>query len=147
MMTAPSVRPTRPRPEPAPSLDLQALTAAARAYLDGGLSIIPVNARKKPAITEWGSYQKKQATREQVKRWELLYLLAGFAVVCGKVSGGLTIIDFDVDGFYECWAALVGELAQALPTQRTGDGGVTRDFGTLAGRPWAAARRFWPWPW
>lgn len=106
------------RLEPAPSLDRGALIAAGLYYHGGGLSIIPVNAEKKPAISGWKTYQKKQSTREQVKRWELLYLLAGFAVVCGEVSGGLTIIDFDVPGFYERWAALVGELAQTLPTQR-----------------------------
>ena len=119
----PTIKPTRPQPEPAPSLAREALTAAARVYLDGGLSIIPVNAKKKPAITEWGPYQKKQATREQVERWARFHSLAGFAAVCGEVSGGLTIIDFDVPGFYEKWAALAGELAQTLPTQRTGGGG------------------------
>jgi hypothetical protein len=123
------MNPTQPpqelkdQPKPAPSLDRSALIAAGLYYHDGGLSIIPVNAEKKPAIPGWKPYQKKQATREQVKRWELLYLLAGFAVVCGEVSGGLTIIDFDVPGFYEKWAALVGELAQTLPTQRTGGDG------------------------
>ncbi len=122
------IKPTRPQPEAPPSLDRGALIAAGLDYHDGGLSIIPVNAKKKPAITGWKPYQKKQATREQVKRWELLYLLAGFAVVCGGVSGGLTILDFDVAGFYERWAALAGELAQTLPTQRTGGGGYQVAF-------------------
>ncbi len=117
------IKPTRPQPEPATCLDREALTAAGLAYLDGGLSIIPVNARKKPAIPEWTPFQEKQATREQVIWWAAKNLVAGFAVVCGEISGGLTIIDFDVPGFYESWSTLLGELAQALPTQRTGSGG------------------------
>jgi hypothetical protein len=117
------IEPTRPQPEPAPSLDREALNAAALAYLDGRLSIIPVDARKKPALKEWAPFQKKPATREQVKEWGRKNSVAGFAVVCGEVSGGLTILDFDVPGFYERWAVLAEELALILPTQRTGGGG------------------------
>jgi hypothetical protein len=119
-------RPTQP--EPTIYLDREALITAALAYLDGGLSIIPVNARKKPALKEWTPFQVKPATREEVKEWGRKNFVAGFAVVCGEVSGGLTIIDFDVDGFYERWAALVGELAQALPAQRTGGDGYQVGF-------------------
>lgn len=119
----PTITLSRPQHEPPPSLDRGALTAAGLAYLDGGLSIIPVGSRKKPAIPEWAPFQEKQATREQVKGWGKKNFVVGFAVVCGAVSGGLTILDFDVAGFYERWAALAGELAQILPTQRTGGGG------------------------
>jgi hypothetical protein len=111
------------RPEPAPSPGQQALTAAALAYLAGGLSVIPVSGRKKPALKEWKPYQLERSTPEQIKMWGDQVVVAGFAVVCGEVSGGLTIINFDVPGFYEKWAALVGELAQTLPTQRTGGDG------------------------
>lgn len=119
---------TAHHPEAPTSLDRGALIAAGLDYHDGGLSIIPVNAKKKPAITGWKPYQKKQATREQVKRWARQHQVAGFAAVCGEVSGGLTILDFDVAGFYERWAALAGELAQTLPTQRTGGGGYQVGF-------------------
>lgn len=43
-------------------------------------------------------------------------------MVCGKISGGLTILDFDEPGFYEKWRGKAGELAQVLPTQQTGSG-------------------------
>ena len=55
-------------------------------------------------------------------------VVAGFAAVCGEVSGGLTIIDFDVPGFFESWSGLAGELAQKLPMQRTGSGGYQVGF-------------------
>jgi hypothetical protein len=123
MRRRPTIRPRRLRPEPAPSLDREALTAAALAYLNGGLSIIPVNARKKPAVKEWKPFQSERASPDQIKMWGDQEVVAGFAVVCGEVSGGLTILDFDVSGFYERWAVLAGELALVLPTQRTGGGG------------------------
>jgi hypothetical protein len=43
-------------------------------------------------------------------------------MLCGKISGNLTILDFDEPGFYERWKAEVGESAQILPTQQTGSG-------------------------
>jgi hypothetical protein len=43
-------------------------------------------------------------------------------MVCGEISGGLTIMDFDEPGFYERWRVEVGDLAQTLPTQQTGSG-------------------------
>lgn len=126
----PTIKTIRAKPELAPYLDRETLTAAALAYLAGGLSIIPVGPRKKPLL-KWTPFQEKPATLEQIKVWARFHSLAGFAVVCGGVSGGLTIIDFDVDGFYERWAALVGELAQALPTQRTGGGGYQVAFRSI----------------
>jgi len=122
-MTAAQVK----EPEAVPWLNRKALTAAALAYHAGGLSIIPVGPRKKPLL-EWTPFQGKPATLEQIKVWARKKPAAGFAAVCGEVSGGLTILDFDVAGFYERWAALAGELAQTLPTQRTGGGGYQVAF-------------------
>jgi hypothetical protein len=92
------------------------------------LSLIPVNARKKPALKEWKPYQKNRASREQIEGWARRPYVAGFAVICGKVSDGLIILDFDVAGFYERWAALAGELVLVLPIQRTGGGGYQVGF-------------------
>lgn len=127
MTPAPSVL-TQTHPEPPPSLDRQALAEAALAYLDGGLSIIPVNARKIPVLEEWKPFQKKRATRDQVNEWLRNPQVAGFAAVGGAVSGALTVLDFDVAGFFEQWAALAGELAKELPIQRTGGGGFQVAF-------------------
>ena len=71
---------------------------------------------------------EKRATRDQVKEWLRNPQVAGFAAVGGAVSGGLTVLDFDVAGFYERWAAKAGELAKELPTQRTGGGGFRVAF-------------------
>ncbi len=136
----------------------QLLAKAAHAYINGGLSIIPINHRaKRPygkllpqardgegrllfyekqgddliVVTHetgipkgtWEPYQTTPPTIADADRW----LAAGtqaLAVVCGKVSGGVEILDFDIEGYYERWIGVVGELGSSLPVQRTGGGGI-----------------------
>ena len=57
--------------------------------LSCGYSVIPCNG-KKPSVG-WKQYQKFPATIEQAKNWT-----GNIAVVCGKVSGGLVVLDFDI---------------------------------------------------
>ena len=135
---------------------------ASRAYLDGGLSIIPINKKKRPASwllpqaqdeqgallfwkelpngawtesTEdtgkpkgtWEPYQVVGPTLGEVLRW-LDGGIEAIALVCGGVSGGVEILDFDnEDGvtWYERWATLAGDpvAALGLPLQRTGGDG------------------------
>lgn len=76
------------------------------AYLDAGLSIIPVrdkaeivNGNKyepKTPYYKWREYQERHITREEL--WELMDEkdTTAIAVVCGKISGNLEIIDVDV---------------------------------------------------
>jgi len=54
-----------------------------------GYSVIPCNG-KKPSVS-WKQYQKIPATIDQAKNWT-----GNIAVVCGKVSGGLVVLDFDI---------------------------------------------------
>lgn len=135
------------------------ITKAAWAYLDGGLSIVPINPKTKrpfakllPQATDqdgrplfylktgdespevvtydtgfpkgtWAPYQERQPTKDEVQRW-LEHGIVSMAVVAGRVSGGVEILDFDIDGYYERWCKAVGDLADQLPVQRTGGGGV-----------------------
>ena len=99
---------------------LDAMLAARRAKL----SIIPINdlnKRPKTPKQSWSEHQKNIAAIYKVRRWaQSCY---AFAVVCGKVSGGLLVLDFDVAGFYPAWRKAVGSLADDLPVQQTGGGG------------------------
>jgi hypothetical protein len=38
-------------------------------YIECGLSVIPTNLDKTPAIPEWSPYQKEIAGPEKVKKW------------------------------------------------------------------------------
>ncbi len=105
----------------------QDLLKAGLAYLEGGVNLIPVNARKTPAdpplpYQRWKRYQTERVTKAVLRKWANNPGVHGWAMVCGKISNGLTILDFDEPGFYERWTAKVGNLAQLLPTQQTGSG-------------------------
>jgi hypothetical protein len=105
----------------------QDLLKAGLAYFEGGLNLIPVNAKKSPADPplphqKWKKYQTEGVTKAILRIWVNTPGVCGWAIVCGEISGGLTIMDFDEPGFYERWQAKVGELALRLPTQQTGSG-------------------------
>lgn len=74
-------------------------------YLIAGFSILPVDAQKKP-IGTWKHLQEKPMSDEEIKhQFRNAY---GVAVVCGNVSEGLEIIDFDahnkdIDTIYNEW--------------------------------------------
>ncbi|MCG6536520.1 MAG: bifunctional DNA primase/polymerase, partial [Syntrophales bacterium LBB04] len=103
------------------------LLEAGLAYIEGGINLIPVNAQKTPAdpplpYQKWKRYQKERVTKPLLRKWANTPGVQGWAMVCGKISGSLTILDFDEIGFYERWKDKVGELALTLPTQQTGSG-------------------------
>jgi len=123
---------TRPSDEPTPDQTGAApdseLLSEAVACIQGGVSIVPIDHKTKSPVTNllpnrsWKPYQSAIADEATVRQWFAAGIQA-FAVVGGKVSGGLLILDFDVAGFYDRWSADVGELVHGLPVQRTGGGG------------------------
>lgn len=66
---------------------------AALGYLEAGLSVLPTKG-KQPAI-KWTPFQIARAPFSYVHNWERNGLLGGVGVICGKVSGGLCVIDLD----------------------------------------------------
>lgn len=103
-------------------------------YLAAGVALVPTGADKRPVV-KWKEFQSRLPTVGELDQW-----LAGggvaFAAVCGAVSGGLEIIDFDDNAgaaplsypatdIYEAWRDSCGRLVDALklPVQRTGGGG------------------------
>lgn len=67
---------------------------AARAFLEAGVSIIPLKG-KVCALKSWAMAQQYRASLEVLDRWHSDGLLDGVGVVCGKVSGNLVVLDFD----------------------------------------------------
>lgn len=109
------------------------LTAEMRRYVASGVSVIPIDPRtKRPAADllpvgdegkhVWGPFAQSLPGESWVRKWEAANV-ESFASVCGNVSGGREVLDFDVERFYSAWRDRVGELAEGLPTQRTGGGG------------------------
>ncbi len=122
------------------------LLTAATAYVEGGLSVIPVH-EKLPAasalptrwddkqgraIPTWKDYQERVPTPNEIREWCENPDVTGIAGVGGSVSGNLCVLDFDVPSFYERWHELVrsdiSSLPVPIPTQRTPSGGYQAWF-------------------
>jgi len=59
---------------------------------DEGFSVIPVHpTEKRPTISAWTEYQKRQPTPEEMETWDW----RGVGVICGEVSENLVCIDID----------------------------------------------------
>jgi hypothetical protein len=99
------------------------MQAVAFAMHAGGLCVLPVDHHtKKPLLASWTALQK-QRPDEGTLRSYFRSKVGAIAAICGAVSGGLVVLDFDVARFYDLWRQAVGALADGLPTQRTGGGG------------------------
>ncbi len=77
---------------------------AARYYVDQlGFSVIPIiKGDKRPAVA-WTEYQNRKPTNEELIHW-FFGNDHQLGVVCGHVSGGLTVLDFETPGAYAEWA-------------------------------------------
>ena len=92
----------------------------ARSYLAGGFSLIPLEARgKKPAL-DWKVYQERRPTEGELVRW-FYRTDRNLGIVAGRISGGLTVIDFDT---HEGWEEWIREDFDRwlIPTVTTGKG-------------------------
>ncbi len=79
----------------------------ARAYIAAGLSVIPVRAdgSKAPALGkgEVEQYRERFATDEELQAWFAPNRGVGLAVICGKLSGNLAVLDFESDLAWQTW--------------------------------------------
>lgn len=83
-------------------------------YIESGLSVIPCLNDKRPAI-KWTRYQ------EEIPAFNLMQdtynQYNNFALICGKVSGGVEVVD--VDCKYDLDGDLAGKLSSMLKKQIT----------------------------
>ena len=63
-------------------------------YRSLGFNIIPLRFKEKTPIFEWKVYQERKTTEEEVERW-FKDKVVNVAIICGKISGNLFVIDFD----------------------------------------------------
>lgn len=71
------------------------LLQAAYHYLDIGLSVIGVDADKQP-VWRWRRFQFRKPNRWELRRMFSHPAATGLAIICGAVSGGIEVIDFDL---------------------------------------------------
>jgi len=95
---------------------------AALDYHGRGWNVIPISAgTKRPALESWKEWQEQWQTEKEIAEW-FSDGTCGVGIICGEISGGLTVLDFDNADLYEAWAAENPSLADTLPTVRTGRG-------------------------
>lgn len=107
--------------------DANTIRDAGLAMLDAGLCVLPARpVEKRPAVSGWKEHQQRLPSRDEAGR--MLSGAAGVCIVCGKVSGCLEMIDFDLGGeAFDAWASRVEEaqpgLLDRLVVERTPSGG------------------------
>lgn len=92
---------------------------AAWAYLQVLFSVIPLSGKK--ANIKWQPFQVRPAIYEQFSQWDRANLLQNVGIVCGKVSGGLVVIDLDGLGAVSLFENTFPDLLDTL-TVKTGSG-------------------------
>lgn len=101
------------------------LIAIAQEYLKNQISVIPLrlDGSKKPAIPSWKPFQSEMPTDQLIRKWWEESL--GMGVICGAVSGGLEVLDFDkqADTVFPAWRKLIESIAIWLPVVETPSGG------------------------
>lgn len=100
-------------------------------YLKAGLCIIPIIPNQKTSVVKWKEYQNRLPQLDEILNWFEKQKYSP-AVVGGKISGGLVIIDFDSHGIeinevFEKYKEIIdqnnSELWQKLVIQQTPSGG------------------------
>ena len=104
------------------------LLDAAIDYASRGLAVFPLIPRDKAPITTHGVHEAT-TNFDQIKKWWKRYPEANIGIACGKVSGGLLVVDLDrkpngVDGLDTLaeWERENGELPETVRSI-TGSGG------------------------
>ena len=66
-------------------------------YVDAGLSVIPLklDGSKKPSLFSWKEYSERLPTEAELHEW--FRHPAGIGLITGSVSGGIEVIDFDMN--------------------------------------------------
>jgi replicative DNA helicase len=79
-------------------------------YLRAGLSVLPVTDKKSPAL-DWKALQEEPLTEDRAKAI-FSGSTHGIGIICGKVSGGLEVID--IDAKYDLTGKLWEELRRLI---------------------------------
>jgi hypothetical protein len=87
-----------------------------------GWSVFPVVGKVPVRRCKWKRFQTEAPGKGKLRRLFARPGVTGLAVVCGRVSGDLTIRDFDRADSYLGWAEAHPDLANTLPTVRTAQG-------------------------
>lgn len=99
-------------------LGVSVLTLAT-GYRDAGISVIPLrlDGSKAPALSSPLPYRERLATDAELSQW--FRRPAGIGILCGAISGGLEVLDFDDGSLFPPWQRMVLTIAERLPVVET----------------------------
>lgn len=83
-----------------------------KAYLENGINCIAVDENKRP-FSSWKQYQNEHISPEVLISQVADIRAAGIAIICGKISGNLEVIDIDCK--YDLTGSLYADIIDALP--------------------------------
>jgi len=63
-------------------------------YRKLGFNIFPLKFKSKEPFLKWKEYQERKATEEELEKW-FKDKAVNVAIICGKISGNLFVLDFD----------------------------------------------------
>jgi hypothetical protein len=88
----------------------------ALAYYRAGFSVIPIkrDGSKAPALDAWEPFKTRRATEALLGTWYRSGSQSGIALIGGKVSGGLFVLDIEFLDHFEEWVRLVEAQAPGL---------------------------------
>lgn len=99
----------------------------ARKLVASGVSVIPVrtDGTKAPAVS-WKTFQERLPTDDELLDWFGSAEPCGIAMICGEVSGGLEVLDFEDQASFEEWRDSIRGLPfeRTLPVVKTPGGGA-----------------------
>jgi len=96
------------------------LLSAAQYCLSKGVPAIPIGKDKMPIRgCNWKKYQSRLPTEYELIRMFSNPGITGTAIICGDVSNGLCVRDFDDNRSFDKWADQYPYLAKACPQAKT----------------------------
>ena len=108
-------------------VDSMSKSKIAAEFIDRGYSVVPVNKNKLPTVP-WKVFQSRLAKPEELASFDNP-AVTGYAMVCGPVSGGISIIDIDekysLTGtvFQDYWSNIPDFIQAKVAVQSTMNGG------------------------
>lgn len=101
------------------------LLHVATKYVDAGIGVLPLRfGSKAPALAGWQPYQNRLPSRAELEAWFDHYpAQVGIGMICGRVSGGLEVIDFDMAELFWPWVSNIGDAFNSLAIVETPSGG------------------------
>jgi len=105
-----------PTPEYTSSTEASHRTVSAlESFVNAGLSTLPARVLdKRPDLQGWSEYQERLPTSAEIAQWTSRTPEA-LCIVCGRISGNLEMIDFDLEGaMYSAWRESVETLCPSL---------------------------------